>query len=114
MDTKVEAICRACHEANRVLCDFFGDDSQLSWNQAPQSSREATREGVRAILAGEVATPAALHQRWVDRKRAKGWRYGKTKSAVSKTHPLLVSFPQLDPQHQAKDALFLAIVKALS
>jgi hypothetical protein len=43
-----------------------------------------------------------------------GWRYGKVKNEEARTHPLLVPFDELPPAEQAKDHLFISIVRALS
>lgn len=43
-----------------------------------------------------------------------GWNRGPVKDGVRKTHPNLVPYHQLPPGQQAKDRLFIAIVRALS
>ena len=37
----VEAVARVCHEANAALCQAFGDNTQLHWDEAPAWQRES-------------------------------------------------------------------------
>jgi hypothetical protein len=45
---------------------------------------------------------------------ADGWTYGPVKDAAARTHPLLVPFAQMPAEAQAKDRLFIAVVRALA
>ena len=70
--------------------------------------------GVRFAIDHPDAPDSAEHDAWMADKIADGWRYGEIKDAEAKTHPCLVPFDQLPREQQAKDALFRAVVKALS
>jgi hypothetical protein len=109
----VGAIARVCHEANRAL-QFVDRDPALSppWDEAPDWQLESAIEGVAKARAG--ATAEQLHDAWCAKKRDEGWVYGDVKDAEAKTHPCLVPYDQLPPEQKAKDALFRAIVQALS
>ncbi len=112
MSASVEQIARVCHEANRAWCAASGDPSQVEWEDAPDWQRDSAIEGVQAALAG--ATSEELHESWCAFKRADGWSHGAVKDAGARTHPCLVPYAELPPAQQAKDALFGAIVRALS
>ena len=32
----IEKIAKTCHEVNKVFCEALGDDSQVSWEEAPE------------------------------------------------------------------------------
>jgi hypothetical protein len=59
-------------------------------------------------------TPGAQHDAWMAAKRRDGWSYGSKKNAELKTHPSLVPFDQLSETEQRKDALLIAVVRALA
>lgn len=112
--TSIEDIARVCHEANRAWCQIHGDNSQLPWDQAPAWQRESAINGVRFSVDNENATPEQQHAAWADAKASEGWSYGPIKDAEAKTHPCLVPYDQLPIEQRQKDALFLAIVRALA
>lgn len=107
------AIARICHEANRAVQIETGDPAvSPRWDDAPEWQRASAIEGVEKAQAG--ATPEQLHESWCEFKRADGWVFGEVKDADAKTHPCLVPYRELPPEQRAKDALFQAIVQALS
>jgi hypothetical protein len=110
----IEKIARVCHEANRGWCAANGDDSQVTWEDAPQWQRESAVDGVKFALAHPNAADSAQHDAWMGLKLSQGWRYGEVKDAVAKTHPCLVPFDELPASQRAKDRLLQAIVKALA
>jgi len=111
-NVKLEACARAAHEVNRAYCLAMGDDSQPSWDDAPGWQRSSVRNGVAGALAG--ATPEQSHESWLAEKVAGGWAYGPTKNPAAKEHPCMVPYDALPPAQRAKDALFLAIVRAMA
>lgn len=112
MDTL--AIAEVCHEANRALCATQGDFTQQPWNDAADWQRDSALKGVRFTLDNPGATPEAQHEAWVRDKTADGWTFGPVKDAEAKTHPCIVPYQELPAAQRAKDALFLAIVRALT
>jgi len=112
--TKIENIAKVCHEANRAYCQGIGDDSQPSWEDAPEWQRKSAVEGVKFNLANPDAPASASHDSWLAVKEADGWKYGPVKDADKKEHPCYVPYEQLPAEQQKKDALFKAIVAALA
>jgi len=110
----VEWIARVCHEANRAYCAALGDDSQVAWSEAPDWQRESAIEGVCDLLLGRTGSLEDQHNRWMAHKHAAGWVYGPVKDALRKTHPLLVPWGALSVAVRRKDALFRAVVTALT
>ncbi|NUP12962.1 MAG: hypothetical protein HOW73_43535 [Polyangiaceae bacterium] len=111
-DSKVEACARAAHEANRAYCIALGDHSQAPWDIAPEWQRHSVREGVRGALAGN--SPEQSHDGWCRLKVAEGWAWGAVKDPEAKTHPCLVPYDALPPEHKAKDRLFLTVVRSVA
>lgn len=110
--THITHIARICHEANRALCEAFGDHSQVEWDSAPDWQKESAIKGVQFCLENPDAPPSANHDSWLGEKRRTGWTYGPVKDADLKTHPCFVPYDQLPPDQKAKDYVFKAIVGA--
>jgi len=106
-------IAKACHEANRVLCEAYGDWSQPLWEEAEDWQRDSAINGVRFVIDNPDAPASANHDSWSEHKLRDGWTYGPVKDPEQKTHPCLVPFDQLPPEQQAKDVLFHAVCQAL-
>jgi len=108
----VEAIARAAHEANRSYCLAIGDTSQPSWDEAPDWQKTSAQNGVAGALAGN--TPEQSHESWMAEKQATGWVYGPVKDPERKQHPCIVPYGELPVEQQRKDALYVAVVKAMA
>lgn len=108
-----ESVARVCHEVNRAYRQALGDDSQPSWEDAPQWQKDGAIKGVLLHLEPADHGPEASHEAWMAHKVAEGWTYGPVKDPEAKTHPCLLPFAELPREQQAKDYIFRAIVHAL-
>lgn len=106
-------VAKVCHEVNRVYCKSIGDDSQPTWDEAPDWQKLSAINGVLFHLKNPDAGPPGSHENWLKDKQADGWVYGEKKDPEAKTHPCMVPYDQLPKEQQTKDALFVAIVHAL-
>lgn len=111
---KVEDVAKICHQANKSLCEVFGDSSQYDWKAAPAWQRASAHRGVLFCLKTPDAPASSNHEEWMKEKIESGWKYGPVKDPVKKEHPCIVSFDELPPEQQAKDFLFKAIVNSLA
>ena len=109
----VQSIARVCHEANRAYCRSIGDNSQPSWDEAPDWQRRSAENGVAFQLANPDATPSHSHEEWLKEKAAAGWTYGPVKDPEKKEHPCFVPYEELPEEQKRKDVLFIAVVRAL-
>ncbi|SRR6266404_2106534 len=109
-----EAIAKVCHEANRAYCAGLGDNSQAAWEDAPEWQRLSAVKGVEFNIANPTAPASSSHDSWLAVKRADGWKYGPVKDADKKEHPCFVPYEELPEDQKRKDAVFKAIVGALS
>lgn len=107
-----KACAAAAHNVNRAWCIAHGDYSQPLWEDAPQWQVDSAVLGVHGVLAGN--TPRQSHECWLEQKRLDGWKYGPVKDAEAKVHPCFVQYDALPPVQQAKDALFVATVRAVA
>ena len=112
----VERIARECHEANKSYCEFIGDTSQPSWEDAPEWQKDSARNGVKAHLSSTAAdpmTPRKSHESWMKQKSEEGWKYGPTKDPAKKEHPCMVDYDELPLVQRTKDLIFGVVVRIL-
>lgn len=109
----IEATAAVCHQVNRAYCESQGDQSQPSWDEAPQWQRDSAIKGVRFALDNPEAKPPDSHESWLAEKRADGWTYGSVKQPALKLHPCFVPYDELPAAQRAKDYIFLAVVRSL-
>ena len=107
-------LARVCHEAHRAYCLARGDLSIPSWETLAEWQRENVIVGVMVAYNNPALTPEELHEAWMAEKVAAGWTVGPVKAPDLKQHPCLIDFDDLKPEDQAKDELFIAIVRALA
>jgi len=108
------SVARVCHEANRAYCIGIGDNSQPAWEDAPLWQVQSAIRGVDFCRANPDAPPSANHDSWLAVKREEGWKFGAVKDPEKKEHPCFVTYDELPEEQKRKDALFKAIVAALS
>lgn len=108
---QLTACARAAHEANRAYCIAIGDNSQVSWDEAPDWQRTSARNGVLGVLRGN--TPEQSHESWLAEKKETGWSYGPVKSPEKKEHPCFVPYAELPTQQRQKDYIFVGVVQAM-
>lgn len=109
----VTEIARVCHEVNRAYCASQGDASQPAWEAAPDWQKDSAINGVLFHLANPDSKPSHSHDEWLREKAEAGWKFGPVKDAEKKEHPCCVPYDELPREQQAKDYLFLAVVRAL-
>lgn len=109
----IEEAAKLLHKNNRVFCAIFGDESHSNWGNLAQHMRDSIISGVKKFLENPEITPEQSHQAWVEWKQANGWVFGKQKDIEKKVHPNLVPFDKLPEMEQAKDRLFIGILKAI-
>lgn len=110
-------VAKVVHEANRALQELLqtpGVPVSPPWEDAPEDQRRSAINGVRYTRENPDVTPEDSHDNWSREKWDNGWVWGEVKDPEAKTHPNLVPYSALPAGERAKDALFGAIVRALS
>jgi hypothetical protein len=110
---KPEQIAKVAHEINRAYCSAIGDNSQPSWEDAPDWQKSSAINGVEFHLANPEAGPDNSHNAWLAEKEATGWKWGPVKNPELKEHPCYVPYDELPVEQKAKDYLFRGTVHAL-
>jgi hypothetical protein len=110
----IEQIAKVCHQVNRAYCLSLGDTSQPYWDDAPDWQKSSACNGVLFHILNPDAGPVIAHEAWLEEKTSTGWKYGPVKDAEKKEHPCLVTYYELPREQQTKDALFIAVVKAMT
>ena len=107
-----EDVAKICHEANKAYCVTIGDNTQPSWEDAPEWQKESAINGVRFHCLNENTTPADSHNSWLKEKTEQGWSWGEIKDAEKKEHPCFTAYENLPKAEQVKDYIFKNIVEA--
>jgi hypothetical protein len=110
-DKTVEACARAAHEVNRVYCIAIGDNSQPSWEDAPQWQKSSACKGVQVVYDG--GGPEQSHESWLKEKINTGWKHGPVKDPEKKEHPCMVAYSDLPEAQKKKDELFISTVLSM-
>lgn len=109
----IEQIAQVAHEINKSYCESIGDNSQPSWDDAPEWQKSSAINGVKFHLDNPDAPPSASHDSWLKQKEEEGWKYGAVKDADKKEHPCYVPYDELPTEQKSKDFLFKQIVHSL-
>ena len=110
----IEQIAKVCHQVNRAYCLSLGDTSQPYWDDAPDWQKSSACNGVLFHILNPDAGPVIAHEAWLEEKTSTGWKYGPVKDAEKKEHPCFLPYYELPREQQTKDALFIAVVKAMT
>lgn len=103
-------VAKFAHEINKAYCAAIGDNSQPTWEDAPQWQRDSAINGVDFHLKNPNASPSASHESWLKQKQEDGWKYGPVKNPETKEHPCFVPYLELPVEQRAKDYLFKQVV----
>jgi len=106
-------IAQVAHEINQAYCNSIGDNSQPSWDEAPEWQQSSAVNGVIFHLANPDASPSASHESWLKQKQDEGWKYGPVKNPDTKEHPCFVPYNELPVEQRSKNFLFKQIVHSL-
>ena len=112
MNVTTEQIARFAHEINKAYCNAIGDNSQPTWEDAPDWQKSSAINGVNFHLENPNASPSASHESWLKQKQEEGWKYGLVKNPETKEHPCFVSYDELPVEQRAKDYLFKQVVSS--
>lgn len=108
-----DSIAKVCHEANKAYCESIGDFTQKPWDDAPAWQRESALSGVTFHAENPLSSARGSHENWLREKTVAGWKWGPVKNEETKEHPCFIPYDDLPIEQRKKDALFVAIVKAL-
>lgn len=110
----IEQIAQVAHEINRAYCLAIGDNTQPTWEDAPQWQKDSAITGVQFHLVNPDATPENSHESWLKQKTEEGWKYGPVKNPETKEHPCFVPYSELPEGQKAKDYLFRQCIHSLA
>jgi hypothetical protein len=109
----IQRIAQVTHEAMRAWQKANGQAPAPPWSRAPKWMKESSVASVTWRISNPNANASAQHDQWMAQKTADGWKFGKTKDAKKKTHPMLIPYRGLPVFERRKDALVNAVVDAL-
>jgi len=108
-----EQIAKVAHEINKAFCESIGDDSQPTWEDAPDWQKESAINGVQFHIDNPDALPSNSHESWLKQKEDEGWKYGPVKDPEKKEHPCFVPYDELPVEQKSKDYLFKQVIHSL-
>lgn len=108
-----EDVAQVAHELNKAYCESIGDNSQPTWENAPEWQKSSAVNGVQFHLDNPEAPPSASHDSWLKQKTEEGWKYGAVKDPEKKEHPCFVPYHELPTEQKSKDFLFKQTIHSL-
>lgn len=63
----------------------------------------------RQCSKSRMTSPKKLHDDWVRAYKEMGWKYGKKRDVLKRTHPDMVPFEKLGRKEQEKDWVFFML-----
>jgi hypothetical protein len=109
----IKNIAQVAHEINKSFCASIGDNTQPSWENAPDWQKSSAINGVKFHLLNPEASPSASHDSWLKQKTEEGWKYGIVKNPETKEHPCFVPYEELPTEQKSKDYLFKQVIHSL-
>lgn len=109
-----EQIAKVAHEINKAFCESIGDNSQPTWEDAPDWQKSSAINGVQFHIDNPDASPSASHESWLKQKTDEGWSYGPIKNPETKEHPCFIPYDQLPVEQRSKDYLFKQVIHSLT
>lgn len=106
-------IAQVAHELNKAYCESIGDNTQPSWEEAPEWQKSSAIKGVEFHIGNPDATPENSHESWLKQKEAEGWVYGPEKDPIKKEHPCFVPYNELPAGQKSKDYIFRQTIHSL-
>ena len=107
-----EKIAEIIYEATRVEASWSKRSIvPEKWVKRDEKFRSQFVDMIDKYLSlKKLPTPTQAHNSWMKAYFKMGWKYGKTRNVVKKTHPDLLPFDELPKDEKDKDAIFLAFV----
>ncbi len=109
---KREVITKAIYEATRLEAKWSGRRIvPEKWKRRDEKFKRQLIDVIEKYLSYKrLPTPKQAHNSWMKAYRKMGWKYGKKRDIIKKTHPDMVEFEKLPKDERDKDAVFLAFV----
>ncbi len=103
---------RLIYEATRIEAEW--SERSIVPEQWKRRDEKFKKQFVNIInkylLKEKLPTPEEAHQSWMDSYFKMGWKYGKKRNIIKRTHPDLLPFNELPKDERDKDAIFLVFV----
>lgn len=113
-DDQLDDIAEVAYTASAILRTQCDGVPRRCWADLLQPERQIAKGAARRVLNNPTASPADLHEKWVNKQRGEGWTYGTTKDNFAKKHPELLPYKFLAADKQRADLLFYVIVHTMS
>ena len=106
----MEMVTALVHEVERAYAKSLGIVIP-SWDQLPEAKRLPVRAKVLAILRNVDQGPEAVHEEWLLKSKADGWKRGQVNDAKAKTNSYMVPFEELPLEVRTLTLLAFAVAK---
>lgn len=102
----IEQIAKTAHAIHRAYCLEMGIPTQPKWEDVENEHKDVVYNSIRHILSGNVKSVEESHNKFVESKYSRGWRFGEVYDIEKKLNPRMVDFSRLTTEQRIKERLF--------
>jgi hypothetical protein len=106
----IEQIAKTAHAVHRAYCLEMDIPTQPKWEDVDSEHKDVVYNSIKHILSGSIKSAEDSHNKFVESKHARGWKFGEVYSIEDKLNPRLVDFNELTLEQRIKEKLFFECV----
>jgi hypothetical protein len=109
----INSAARLAYAAVRGYYAQVSPEQLKPWDQLPAWEKDEQVDCVWYLIENPAAGPDAIHTNWLNYRIAEGWKIGAHFDLHAKKSPMMCTWDELGPVHQAEYGIFREVVLEL-